>query len=893
MHSIVRLAVAYVLTILAACGPSNPAANKPQEVPLGQLPDTVEPTRYRLDLTIDPGKPRFAGIVEIDIALKKPAQELYLHGRELTVETVTARLADGTNAAASYRQVHDTGVAKLVFDRELPKGGATLRFVYDAAFESTPDALTSQVDNGEKYAWTQFQEISARRAFPGFDEPRFKTPFEIAITARKSHAAVSNAHAIRQEAVSADLAKTTFAPTKPLPTYLVALIVGPYDVEEGPTIPAFRTRQTPIVLRGVTVKGKGDRSRYALVETPPLLRYLEDYFATPYPYSKLDLIAPPNFSAGGMENAGAITYTERGILLDDSASIQQKRYFALLHAHEVAHMWFGDLVTAKWWDDIWLNEAFATWMGNKAATAVWPANEFSRETIRDALDVMDTDSLSTARAVRQPIKSADDIFNAFDGLTYRKGAGVLAMFESYLGEEAFREGVRTHMRRFAHGSANVRDFMESLAKGSGKPEVVPAFESFLNQPGVPLVRVKTTCSDRDLIVELAQSPFGAMTADDKRQWSVPVCMREVAKGRYRSCTMLTERTATLTAHGQCGATLMPNADGTGYYRFAIASADWQKLGLNAARLNPGEQLALLHSLRAAFRAGETDAATYMATLKTVGTGATWDTVQLAGTFLHELRSDLLAKGDLRRFEQSVRSWFAPALASTRLEPRRREPRATALLRAELADVMVRVARDPGTLTPLAAKGASLFRTMAQGSPPEPLAPELVQAALWSAIYSGGAPVARDAIAAIRSSTDAQFRVIALTALAAARDSIANQEIEEFVVSGALSVREQSAYLRNAFADAERRPGVWAWFRRDFKRISAAIPKDARSRLVGIAGNLCGDQSRAEIEWFYKPMIGEISGAPRIYANALEKVDRCVAWRKAKGGELSAALSQTN
>ncbi|MEQ1866950.1 MAG: M1 family metallopeptidase, partial [Micropepsaceae bacterium] len=562
MHPTFRLAVACLLTALAACGPSTPAKDKTAEaIPLGQLPDTVEPKRYRLDLYIEPAKPRFSGVVEIDVKLKKSTSTIYLHGRELTVEPVAARLADGTSITGTYEQVHDTGVARLTFEKELPKGEATLRLAYNAPFESTPDALTSMEDNGEKYAWTQFEEISARRAFPSFDEPRFKTPFEIAITAPSTNAAVSNTHAIKEEAATGNLKKTIFAPTKPLPTYLVALIVGPYDVEDGPVMPAVRSRVTSIALRGVTVKGKGDRSRYALMETPPLVRYLEEYFATPYPYSKLDLIAPPNFSAGGMENAGAITYTERGILLDDSASIQQKRYFALLHAHEVAHMWFGDLVTPKWWDDIWLNEAFASWMGNKASAAVWPANEFSRETIRDALDMMDTDSLSSARAIRQPIKSTGDIFNAFDGLTYRKGAGVLAMFEAYLGEDAFREGVRTHMRTFAHGSANVHDFMESLAQGSGKPEVVPAFESFLNQPGVPLVRIKSTCSDRDLIVELTQSPYGAKDANDERKWSVPVCLRDIVRGRYRSCTMLSEQTARLTAPGQCGATLMPNADG--------------------------------------------------------------------------------------------------------------------------------------------------------------------------------------------------------------------------------------------------------------------------------------------------------------------------------------------
>jgi alanyl aminopeptidase len=701
---------------------------------------------------------------------------------------------------------------------------------------------------------------------------------------------ITNAHAIKEEAVAGARKKITFATTKPLPTYLVALIVGPYDVEEGPTLPAFRTRQIPIAIRGVTVKGKGDRARYALTETPPLLRYLEDYFATPYPYSKLDLIAPPNFTPGGMENAGAITYTERGILLDDSASIQQKRYFALLHAHEVAHMWFGDYVTAKWWDDIWLNESFATWMGNKAAATIWPANEFARETIRDALDVMDTDSLATARAIRQPIKSTDDIYNAFDGLTYDKGGGVLAMFESYLGEDAFREGVRTHMRRFPHGSANVHDFMQSLAQGSGKPEVVPAFESFLNQPGVPLVRMKTTCSDRDLIVELTQSPFGAKEATDKRKWSIPVCLRDTS-GRYRACTMLSEPTARLTAPRQCGARLIPNAGGAGYYRFAMDAAAWQKLAADMPRLNPGEQLALLHSLRAAFRAGETNAATYLAALRTAGTSGTWDAVAQARGFLQELRGDLLPRSDIALFEQRVRAWFTPSLASIGLEPRRREPRATALLRAELAELLVKVAHDPSTLTALAAKGATHLREVAQGGTPTPLAPELRPTALWAAVHTGGAPVARDALAAIKASTEAEFRNLAIIALTAARDPIANQEIEEFVPSPALGVREQSAYLRNAFMDAERRAGAWTWLRQDYKRIAAKIPRDSRARLVALASNLCADQSRAEMDWFLKPMIGQITGAPRVYANALEAVDRCVAWRKTKGAELGAAIRQ--
>ena len=898
MRFVVRLAVAGISLLLAACDgskSSGPASSvgivEDAKAPLGQLPGTVTPAHYRLSLTIVPEKPNYTGVVDIDVNLNAPQKTIYLHGRELTVDDAHARLDDNSTVKAAYAQVHDSGVARLIFERELPKGRITLHLSFGAPFETAPDALTSMTDSGNKYAWTQFESIAARRAFPSFDEPRFKTPYDIAITAPSSNTVVANTMPVKEESAGSGLTKTTFATTQPLPTYLIAFAVGPYDVTTGPTIPPWKTRTNAIPLRGITVEGKGDRVRYALEQTPVLVRYLEDYFAAPFPYPKLDLITPPNFGAGGMENAGAITYTERGILLDDAASVQQKRYFTSLHAHEVAHQWFGDLVTPKWWNDIWLNESFATWMGNKASAAVWPQGEFDRETLRDALDVMDLDSLSTARAIRQPIESNDDIANAFDGLTYSKGGAILSMFETYLGPDAFRDGVRTHMQRFAHGSANVRDFMDSLAQGSRRPEIVPAFETFLNQPGVPQIRMQSKCTGPDLDITLSQSPFGTQNVNDKRRWSVPVCMRSLTKGTPPFCTMLDGPTSTSTLKNQCGAVLFPNAAGAGYYRFSMARNDWQALGALTPKMTPAEQIAFLHSLRAAFRAGDADANTYLAAIQTVGSTGTWDEIQTVTKILLEIRGDMLSKPDLNLFEQKTRAWAAPLMARLGLEPKRRETPAASLARAALAELIIKTARDPLTLSALAAKGTERFRAPAHSQPDTAIAPELVPATLWAAAFTGGAPVAREAMLAIKASSEAEFRIAAVEALAAARAPEAIAEIEEFVASGALTVRETRAYLREVFADAERRPGAWAWLRKDFKRLSARVPKEARSRFIGLTAELCTDGAHAEIEWFFKPMIDELVGAPRTFANTLETVDRCVSWRKARGPELAAALHQ--
>ena len=896
--------VVFTALLLVACdsAPSNRSATSARDasstsrseaaatdIPAGQLPQHVEPLHYTLDLTINPDQLRYEGSVEIDIELKAPKREFYLHGKDLVVPKVTARLANGTLIKGAYNQVNSTGVARLSFEQQIPTGRFRVLIPFSAAFETSPNALTAMSDNGARYVWSQFEEISARRAFPCFDEPRFKTPFDITITSLERDVVVSNTLPVSQQHIANGVVKTTFATTAPLPTYLVALVVGPYDVLNGPPVPASKIREASLPLRAVTVKGKSNQARFALAATGPLVATLETYFAAPFPYPKLDIIAPPNFAAGGMENAGAITYTERGILLAPQAPVQQRRYFELLHAHELSHQWFGDLVTPQWWIDIWLNEAFASWSGVRAAAATWPQDELDRETTRSALSVMDRDALASARSIRQPIKTNDDIFNAFDGLTYDKGAAVLQMFEGYIGPDIFREGVRSYMRKYAHGNASTDDFLTSLAEASRKPEIVQAINTFLNQPGVPLVKVETSCTKKDLDVRISQSPYAAQSTKDLRSWTLPVCMRELGRSRPLPCTLLGQKPASFTVRNLCGVALMPNLNGIGYYRFTTGKEEWSKLAASLKSMTPAEQLSTIHSLRSAFRSGDTDAATYVAGLRNALTSGNWDVVELSTAFLSDMRDNLLVPSATEPMRDMVAKWMERPLSRTGTSSRPGERVSTTLLRSALANWSVRFARDKGALETYSASGLATLKILNGPRPDTMRLDELTPVSIWAAINTGGEDAARQAIAALGASKDAEQRIEIIRALAAARDAAAKAAIREYALSGQLRARELSTYLREAFADAETRTETWSWLRRNFDRVVETTGIASQARLLDLPSQLCSTGIDREVDAFFSPLVPRIEGGPRKLANTLETIRTCLSWRAAREREIAAAF----
>ncbi|MEY4580803.1 MAG: hypothetical protein RL701_5506, partial [Pseudomonadota bacterium] len=489
--------VALWLIALGACAAFQPQTREPQSsasvdaVKALRLPTQARPLAYTLELSVLPKQERFTGRTQISVELSAASDRVWLHGLDLHVSSVHAVVL-GQFVRGTYRQENADGLASLHFERALPAGRHLLELRYDAAFDRKLQGLFRVDTQGESYAFTQFEALSARRAFPCFDEPGFKTPFDIWLTVERADVAVSNTRALSEEQAGA-YKRIRFARTKPLPTYLVALAVGPLDIVESAPLPAREGRPEPVPLRGIATKQRGPMLGTALSMLAPMLSTLEDYFGVPYPYDKLDIVAVPDFGPGAMENAGLVTFRDSLLLLDPQrASESERRRSAFVIAHELAHQWVGDLVTMRFWDDIWLNEAFATWLQFRVLGHLHPEFNAELELVHDVQDAMLLDGRVTARMIRQPITSTHDILNAFDGITYAKGGGVIAMFERYLGGSVFQQGMQAYMREHAFGHASTEDLLQALSDAAGR-DVTQPFLSFLTQPGVPLIEAQLSC----------------------------------------------------------------------------------------------------------------------------------------------------------------------------------------------------------------------------------------------------------------------------------------------------------------------------------------------------------------------------------------------------------------
>lgn len=848
--------------------------------PLETLPRTAVPESYALDLRIDPAQKGFSGAVSIKLNLTQASDHVWLHGKDLKDVNVSVTDARGKSHVAKFVDAAPKpGVVRVDFGSTLAAQDLTLKFTYRAPYNAHLEGLYKVEYAGKPYVMTQMEPISARYAFPSFDEPSFKTPFDISITLPENLVAVANT-AVRETAKAGKgWKKVSFTRTLPLPTYLVAYAVGPWDIRNAPAIAADQWRKNPLPLRGVAPAGQAQRMAHVLGEVPVIIKTLEDYYGFGYPFDKLDVLAAPDFSAGAMENAGLVTFRDWLLLLDkDSAQSYVQGSFNVT-AHELAHQWTGDTVTMTWWNDLWLNESFATWMQRKITEKVHPEYRADLDRVEGTQYAMSSDSLVSARKIRQPITGNGDIQTAFDGITYSKGAAVLAMFEAFVGEDTFREGMRAYIADHRFGNATADDLIASIAKAADKGDAFKqAFTSFLDQSGVPMIDTTLDCSGKTPQLKLKQSrylPLGS-TGDVDRVWGVPLCVRTPAGTR---CELLNTATGSMPLEGaSCPAWYMPNAGARGYYRFNMASADLDKLTASLDALSDAEKLAYADAIDSAFRRGDIDAHAVLAAVQRLAPSKTTQ-VALAPTSTFDWIWYHVAQTDAQKahLREVAKAAYLPRLQALGYTRRAGEPISDVDMRGSLAGLLGRTLKLPEVRAALRQQGDAVLKKTADGKLDFAAAnPDLIGTALAVAVKDGGKPAVDELIAALPTTSDPAQRNAILAGLGGAPADQANR-VRDFAISKDVKVGEMGRLFFANRDTPEGRTAMWNWFVKHYEQVLARTGTFGSGYLPGMAGGGGCSQAEADrMREFFTPRLKDISGAERGLAQSSESTLLCAA-----------------
>ena len=561
------------------------------------LPTTVRPSAYDLTLHPDLENFTFRGEEDIDIAIREPTSEIVMNADEIEIQEARLALGDGSSlepCCIEFDKEEET--VTLGFDEELPAGQARLHLKFTGELNDKLRGFYrsryTDSDGAEKYlATTQLEATDARRAFPCWDEPAIKATFKVTLLIPSDLVAVSNMSIVRESEVEPGLKRLEFGETPIMSTYLLAFIIGELGCVE-------RTADDGTIVRVYTTRGKEEQGRFALDVSVDLLGYFNDYFGIPYPLEKMDHIAIPDFAAGAMENWGAITYREIAILVDpENTSAGTKQIVASIVSHEMAHQWFGNLVTMAWWDALWLNESFASWMGDKAVDHLFPEwDTWTSFVSQDTTRALSLDGLKNSHPIHQEVKNPAEIGQLFDAISYSKGGSVLRMLEDFLGSESFRQGLHDYLVKHSYDNADTGDLWDALAAASGEP-VSEMMGTWLHQTGYPYLDTEIERHETGISVSVAQRRFTYDSiiddaGEDDTLWHVPLRARS-SNGEIAS-TLLRERTSGLTLAGGSNDWVKINPEQTGFFRVKYRSDDLALLrpAIESLALSPIDRLGI-------------------------------------------------------------------------------------------------------------------------------------------------------------------------------------------------------------------------------------------------------------------------------------------------------------
>lgn len=874
MH-LVNRSFAFCLILLGASFSALYAADQPPEL---KLPDSVAPVSYQATLEMDPKQTGFSGEIRIKVQVKQAVKTIWLNASDIAISKVD--LVTGGNSRSAQPVPGGVDFIGLSFDSPVTAGPAELDIHYTGKLRvgSNTGAFQAQ-DNGNKYIFTQFEQTDARDAFPCFDEPGYKVPWQLSLSVPQEDDAVSNTPVENQE-LSAGRKVLHFKQTKPLPSYLIAFAIGQFDF-----VPAGYAGKNRAPVRIVTPKGHASEAKYAAEVTATILTRLEDYFGIPFPYEKSDQVAVPVSFFGAMENAGMVTYAQTLLLENpDRNTLQHQRDYASVAAHELAHQWFGDLVTTAWWDDIWLNEAFATWMEQKILAEWKPEWQTRVEDVNSKLGAEAQDTLLSARKIRQEIKTRDDISNAFDSITYLKGAAVIGMFESWVGAPAFRNGVQAYLKKHAFKTATAPEFLASISSQSPR-DVTQPFSSFLNQPGVPLVSVALDCSAPSPVLHLEQQR--SVPPQSKPQpsqlWQIPVCVRySIGEEAQHACTLLADpRTDFKLAGKGCPAWIQANNNAVGYYRVAYGDNLLANLtkGDVQHRLNAPERVDLLGNSQALATNNRMPSADVLRLVPQFHADPSRYVIERAIQVAQAPRAHLVPDGLLPNYQRFVQKNFQARARELGWMPKPNESDDDRLLRPALVS-FVATDGDDQQLAREAQKLTQKWFTDSKAIPADE-----VSAVLGTAADGGDKSLFDQFLTRLKQTQDRQEREQIISALGKFNDPAALQGAMEALLHEEIPFMDGLPLLFAGQHSAHTRKLGFNFVKQNFDKLPVKKPTfagaEAGAYLVYSGNSFCDAESESELKSFFESRAANLLGAPRMLAQVLEGIHACIANKAAQ------------
>jgi aminopeptidase N len=831
-----------------------------------RLPSNVRPTHYALRMTPDLAAETFAGTETIDVEVREATGAITMHAVGLNLHGVTI---NDQSAAVAFDAAND--FVTLTVPEPLAPGRAKIRLAFDGKLSQGLRGFYLSRTEKRKYAVTQFEAMSARRAFPCFDEPALKATFDITLVVDAADTAISNGAIVRDTPAAGGKHAIDFATTKRLPTYLVALLVGDFQCING--------EADGIPLRVCGTPGRQNLGAFSMAIAQQSIRFFDNYYGIKYPFAKLDMVGIPDFAAGAMENAAAITFREADLFVDEAAaSTIVKKRVAEVVAHEIAHQWFGDLVTMKWWDDIWLNEGFATLMSEKPVESWKPEWQSELDAPLLADSAMNVDAQRSTRSVRVPANAMTESALFDSGITYNKTASVLRMTEDWLGRDVFRDAIRTYLKKYSFSNAAAEDFWGTMRTASKMP-IDNVLQSFIDQPGPPLLHVSETCSTDGRKVTIAQERLLPLGDSQAQTWTIPICTDVAGAKSNEPCRLIAKPTETLTFKGVCDRPLFLGRNGIGYYVVDYAPPLRASLRAHLGDLNAPERIAYNGNEWLLVRAMRRDAGEYLGLLRALPRPADRPLVTAIGDNIVYLDQRLVNESNRagwQSFVGQVMRGFAPATwdAPAAETSEQRIARATVLW------ILGYVAADRDVIA-----GA---RTVADRYMHDPSSVDAVIAdrALRIAAVYGDAPFYERVLAQLQAAPNPELANRYRGLLMLFRDPALQARSLDFAFSNKVRAQDAGGLISAAFGDRATRPAAWAAAKAHWNDLEQSA-NNVTNRIAFASASFCDPAAKKDVESFFAEHGQKLS--QRTVTRASETINDCLAFRSAQQQSFDAAV----